>query len=83
MRGGGYGIPKALFVVGEFVMLKQAKDHTLQPSIRPHLLRIAELRGSGVVVLQGGDVATITQQASQFAHCSVPVSNPGVYREKY
>ena len=51
---------KAKFVVGEFVMLKQLKDHTLQPSVRPHILRIVELRGSGVVVLQSSDGATIT-----------------------
>lgn len=81
MRGGGYDRPKALFVVGDFAMLKQAKDHTIQPSVRPHILQIVELRGSGVVVLQGSDGATITHQVSQLAHCLVPVSDRGVHLE--
>lgn len=67
--GGGYERPNALYVVGGFVMLKQAKDHTLQPSVSPHVLRIVELRGSRAVVLQGGDGATITHQISPLAHC--------------
>ena len=83
VEGGGYERPKALFVAGGFVMLKQAKDHTLQPSVRPLILRIVDLRGSGVVVAQGGDGATITHQVSQLAHCRVPISDHGAYPEKY
>ena len=40
VRGGGYNIPKGKFVLGEFVVLKKGKENTLQPFVRPHILRI-------------------------------------------
>ena len=83
VRGGKYDRPKAKFAVGDFVMVKQKKDHTLQPSVRPHILRIVELRGSGVVILQGSDAATISHQVSQIARCTVPISDTTLYPERY
>ena len=64
-------------------MLKRKKDHTLQPSVRPHILRIVEMRGSGVVILQGSDAATISQQVSQIARCTVPISDTKLYPDRY
>ena len=83
VRGGKYDRPKAKFVVGEFVMLRRKKSHTLQPSVRPHILRIKELRKSGVVILQGRDGTTISHQTSQIARCSVPVADKKIYPELY
>ena len=36
-------------------MLRQKKKHTLLPSVRPHILRIVEMKGSGLAMLQGSD----------------------------
>ena len=83
VRGEGYDRPKASFKEGEMVMLKQAKSHTLQPSVRPHILRILQIKDSGVVVLQGSDGATINHQVSQIAKCSLPISDTKVYPERY
>ena len=59
--GGGYDRPKAKFAVGQFVMVKKKKKHTLQPSVRPHILRIVDMKPTGAVVLQGSDGSTIEQ----------------------
>ena len=83
VRGGKYDRPKAKFVVGDFVMVKQKKDHTLQPSVRPHILRIVEMRESGVVILQGSDAATIGHKVPQIARCTVPISDTKLYPERY
>ena len=83
VRGGKYDRPKAKFVVGEFVMLRRKKSHTLQPGVRPHILRIKELRKSRVVILQGRDGTTISHQTSQIARCSVPVADKKIYPELY
>ena len=83
VRGGSYIKPKAEFKVGEYVLVKQSKIDTLQPSIYPHILRVMEIRGSGVIVLQGRDGETVTRQVAQLAHCSVPVADRKIYPEKY
>ena len=51
VRGGGYCRPKTTFSVGDFVMLKQKVTNTLGVPVRPHILRVVALRGSGVAVL--------------------------------
>ena len=81
VRGGQYDRPKALFAVGDFVMLKQKKVETLDSPVRPHILRVAELRNYGVVILQGSDGATISHQVNQIAPCSVPVADTRIYPE--
>ena len=40
VRGDGYARPKASYAVGDFVLLKQKKDDTLDPPVRPH--RVAD-----------------------------------------
>ena len=83
VRGGKWDRPKVKFVVGEYVMLRQKKAHTLMPSVRPHILRIVELRAAGVVILQGRDGTTISHQTSQIARCSVPISDKKIYPELF
>ena len=75
VRGGGYDKPKEKFKSNEYVLLNNSKKHTLKASVTPHILRIIELKKSGVVILQGRDGITISRQSSQLAHCSVPVSD--------
>ena len=57
VRGGGWDRPKASFASGDYVMIRQVKDMTLEPSARPHVLRIVEIRPSGAVVMEGSDAA--------------------------
>ena len=83
VRGGGYDRPKATFAVGDFVLLKQKKKNTLDPPVRPHVLRVIELRKSGVAILQGSDATTISHQVSKLAHCSVPVIDTNLYPETF
>ena len=64
-------------------MVKQKKKHTLQPSVRPHILRVVDLKPSGVAVLQGSDGTTIDHQVTQLAHCSVPIADTNLYPHKY
>ena len=64
-------------------MLRRKKNHTLQPSVRPHILRIKELRKAGVVILEGRDGMTVSHQTSQIARCSVPVADKRIYPEFY
>ena len=83
VRGSGYARPKVKFRLGEYVLVKQSKDNTLQPLVRPHILRIGKLMDSGVVMLQGCDGATVKCQVHQLAHCSVPVSGHKIYLKRY
>ena len=83
VRGGGYDKPKAKFKLNEYVLLKRSKNHTLEASVTPHILRIIELKKSGVVILQGRDGTTVSRQVAQLAHCSVPVADHRIYPEKY
>ena len=39
VRGGGYERPN-FSSLGEKVMIRQAKTHTLQPLVRTHILRV-------------------------------------------
>ena len=50
VRGGGWDRPKPTFTLGDYVMLKQDSKHTLDPPAYPHVLRILEMRPSGVDV---------------------------------
>lgn len=64
-------------------MLKQPKGDTLDPPVRLHILRIVELRSSGVAILPRNDGATVAHQIFKLAHYSVPVSDTRVYPERY
>ena len=83
VRGGGYDRPKATFAVGDFLLLKQKKKNIFDPPVRPHVLRVVELRKSGVAILQGSDATTISHQVSKLAHCSVPVTNTNLYPKTF
>ena len=83
VRGGGYDRPKATFAVGDFVLLKQKKRNSLDPLVRPHVLRVVELRKSGVAIFQGSDATTISHQVSKLAYCTVPVLDTNLYPETF
>ena len=78
---GGHAKPKALFRLGDFAMLKQPRGDTLDPPVRPHILRVVKLRDSGMAVLQGIDGATISHQVAKSAQRLVFVADSRVYPE--
>ena len=69
--------------MNEYVLLERSKNHTPEASVTPHILRIIELKKSGVVILQGRDGTTVSRQVAQLAHCSVPVADHKIYPEKF
>ena len=50
VRSGEYDRSKAIFAVEDFVLVKKKKKNTLDPPVRPHVLRVVEMRKSGVAI---------------------------------
>jgi hypothetical protein len=73
LRSKGY-LPKvAQFLPGDFVYLKRANvGSTLAIKARPVILRVKQVKRSGVVVLQDRAGTEFEQQPSQLAHCHLP-----------
>ena len=55
-------------------MIKRETKNTLQSPSYPHVLRIVELRASGVVILEGSDATRCTKQMKDVAHCPLPMT---------
>ena len=83
VRSGEWAKPKASFSPGDYVMVKRETKNTLQPSAHPHVLRIVELRGSGVVILEGSDAARCTKQMKDVAHCPLPILDTSLHPGRY
>ena len=83
VRGGGWDRPKANFKPGDYVLLRQKKKNCMQPPARPHILRVVELRSSGVVVLEGSDAARVQRQVKDISHSSLPILDPTLHPEKF
>ena len=83
VRGGGWDRPKASFAPGDYVMLRQVKVNTLEAPTRPHVLRIVEIKPSGVVVMEGSDAARREEQIKNIAHCPLPILDTKMYPERY
>lgn len=61
VHGGGLDRPEVTFKAGDYVLLKQQTSSTLDAPARPHILRVVEIKPSGVAVLNGSDVARIEE----------------------
>ena len=79
VRGGGWDRPKANFQPGDYVLLKQQKKDYLRPLMRPHILRVVELRPSRVVVLEGSDAARVHRHVKDIAHSPLPILDPSLH----
>ena len=79
IRSGQY-LPKRLkFEVGDFVYTTQPNiSNTLQPKAKPIILKIAEIRPSGTLVLQGKCGGEMTRHVSQCAPCHLPGIDPAI-----
>ena len=73
LRSKGYLPRVAEFKAGDFVYLKRPKvGSTLVIKARPAILRVKEVKDSGVVVLQDKAGREVRQQVSQLALCHLP-----------
>ena len=57
VRGGGWDKPKASFAQGDYVMIRQRMKNTLTALVKPHVLRVVEVKPSSVVLMEGSDAA--------------------------
>ena len=63
-----------------FVLLKQETAHSLEPPAYPHVLRIVEIRPTGIAILEGSDAARCSRQLKDVAHCPLPILDTNTHR---
>ena len=62
---------------------KSKSKHTLDVLARPHILRVVEVRDSGVAVLEESVAARIEEQVKILAHNPLPILNANAYLERF
>jgi PHD-finger len=72
IRGGGYRPRLRRFRAGDYVYLQQTAGRTLDVSAGRVVLRVKEVRPSGVLVLEGRDGAEWQEHARNCAPCHIP-----------
>jgi hypothetical protein len=77
LRSGGYLPSLVHFTVGQFVYIKDSAD-AMHRTARPDILRVQEVRPSGVLVLVGRDGHTIVENAINCAPCHLPIHTSDV-----
>jgi hypothetical protein len=87
VHSGSY-LPKIRrFEVGDYVYTKSAVDRAAPSSLRalanPEVLRVREVRPSGVLVLEGRDGQRIEENVLNCAPCHLPISDPAVDWTQY
>ena len=65
------------------MLLKQQTDNTLDASVGPHVLRVVEMRPSGVAVLEGSDAARIEEQIKNIAHNPLHILDHNTYLGRF
>ena len=83
VRGGGWDRPKASFMPGDYVLLKQQTVNTLDAPTRSHVLRVVEIKPTGVALLEGSDAARVEEQQKNIAHCPLPILDTNLYPERF
>ena len=74
LRSGGYVPSMVNFTVGQFVYVRDNAE-ALHDRARPEILRVADVRPSGVVVLMGRCGTTIAVNAINCAPCHLPIKD--------
>jgi hypothetical protein len=80
-RTGNYSPRLRQFSVGDLVYMKARPTNTLQMAARRHILRVKEVRESGVLVLQGKCGRTVSIHTSQCAPCHLPYVDTTINHE--
>ena len=77
LRSGSYN-PKILnFQTGDYVYLRDLAD-ALHPTARPEILRVKDVRPSGVLVLEGQCGKTIARNGMHCTPCHLDIEQPQV-----
>jgi hypothetical protein len=77
-RGGSYKPKVRQFEIGDFVYLQRHPNDTLDTSTSRIILRIKEIRPSGVLELQEADGHTIRDHSKNCAPCHLPTLDPTI-----
>lgn len=78
-RGGGLDPKIRKFVVGDFVYVRgPGSKHAFMPEAKRRILRVAEVRPTGVLVLQGKCGNRITSHMTHCAPCHLPGIDPTI-----
>ena len=64
-------------------MLRQVPEDTLDVPTRPHILRVVEIKPSGVAVLEGSDAARVEEQLKNIANSQLPILDHNMYPERF
>lgn len=74
LRSGGYLPQVSVFHAGQYVYVKQQNpDNALHPAARPEVLRVKEVRPSGVLLLEGKCGRTVTENVVNVSPCHLPI----------
>ena len=76
LRDGSYLPQVRRFQVGDYVYLKRSNVTTLEIPVRPLILRVFEVRDSGVLILQGRCGGLTAAHVSSCAPCHLPNIDP-------
>lgn len=84
LRDNSY-LPKVHhFQVGQFVYVKRPAASSLEPPLRPEVLRVTQISSRNVLTLMGSDGATTTENAANCTPCHLPIEeqdwNPARWR---
>jgi hypothetical protein len=72
LRSGGYLPRLSHFFVGQYVYVRHQSE-TIHTMARQEILRVREVRPAGVLILEGADGATISENALNCAPCHLPI----------
>jgi hypothetical protein len=74
LRGGGYHPKLREFDVGDYVYYRNTSSRTtLDPPAQPTILRVIEVRPSGILVLEGHCGQTLKSHVKDCAPCHLPI----------
>jgi hypothetical protein len=78
LRDGTYSPSITNFQAGDYVYLRAGTGHSpsLQINVRPVILRVKEVRDTGVLLLEGRDGRTCTRHATTCSPCHLPNIDP-------
>ena len=63
--------------------MKQVQEDTLDVPTRPHILRVVDIKPSGVAVLGGSDAARVEEQVINIAHSQLPILDHNTHPERF
>lgn len=77
-HSGSYRPKPRKFEIGDFVYLQRQVQDTLEPTTARLILRVKEVRPSGVLVLEGADGRCTTDHLRNCAPCHLPNLDPTI-----